>query len=837
VTTRDGERYALVTPVDLPEFAQLLTITQTLPDSEVEVVDANTGLIVIRLPAAGGPPIGQHIGDFDRFKAALKASKDGTLQYIGPDGRGLTGKAVELANTPWIVSVNVPTDAILGAAWSNFWQALIGFTLFLAISIWLIWRYALSIGRPIRALAEAAQRQTTVADIPSSPAEISDSLQAYNNMLAARRTAEACLKESEHRYRTIIDQTGQMIYDYDVRQQTVNWFGVAIQQITGYTREEYNARGVKGWKDVLHPDDREAAVRRFENCIRTGDSCHAEYRLRHKDGSYRIIEEQGVVLSDAEGQHIRMLGCMVDITDRREADRTLRETKVELQSIIDTIDGIVWEVDINTLQFTFVSPQAQRILGYPVDQWITEKDFWTKHMHPADSKWAPQFCVSEAAKNRDHDFEYRMIAADGREVWLHDIVSLVRENGRATRLRGVMVDITRHKLAEQEQARLEARLFEAQKLEQLGVLAGGIAHDFNNLLTSILGQASLAQVMLPADNAGADALNQIKNASLRAADLCKQMLAYAGKGRLETKSVELNVLIKDTVHLLEVTISKRAGLEFNLIERLPTVSGDPTQLRQVIMNLVLNASEATADPSKKIVISTGTTQATAEHLSDYQIPAEPGDYVWLEVTDHGTGMNPETLAQIFNPFFTTKATGSGLGLAAILGIVRSHRGTIRVESTEGKGTRFRILLPAAMTAAVVPTINPSPQPTGQSAGTLLVVDDDVSIRQIVSLGLSHYGYRVDEAEDGLAGVETFSRQPDRYVATLLDLTMPRLNGQEALQRIRKIRPDIKVLLMSGFNRQPNAREIALNEITAYLQKPFDLPALVDALNRLLSTGK
>ena len=265
MTTRDGERYALVTPVDLPEFAQLLTITQTLPDSEVEVVDANTGLIVIRLPAAGGPPIGQHIGDFDRFKAALKASKDGTLQYIGPDGRGLTGKSVELANTPWIVSVNVPTDAILGAAWSNFWQALIGFTLFLAISIWLIWRYALSIGRPIRALAEAAQRQTTVADIPSSPAEISDSLQAYNNMLAARRTAEACLKESEHRYRTIIDQTGQMIYDYDVRQQTVNWFGVAIQQITGYTREEYNARGVKGWKDVLHPDYREAAVRRFEN--------------------------------------------------------------------------------------------------------------------------------------------------------------------------------------------------------------------------------------------------------------------------------------------------------------------------------------------------------------------------------------------------------------------------------------------------------------------------------------------------------------------------------------------------------------------------------------------
>lgn len=838
MTLADGTRGTLLAALDLKQFASLLAVARSLPHFSVEVLDANSGAVVIRLPD-NDATVGWKISNFDRFIRDFKAQPDDPLHYTGADGSDYTGRAVLLEGTPWIVNATAPTAVILQAAWGNFWRSLFGFALFFLIAVWLIWRYALRIGRPIRALAKAARTQTPVADIPpDAPIEITETLRAFNAMLETTSQAESSLAASEHRYRTVIDQTGQMIYDYDAANARVSWFGSnAIKQITGYTPEEYNAMGVQGWENNLHPEDREAAIARLRNCILTGRPCHAEYRMRHKDGSYRMIEEQGVVLTDANGKNYRMLGCMVDITARREADRALSEAKSQLQAIIGTLDGIVWEVDTDTMQFTYVSPQAERILGYPADQWITEKDFWIVHMHPDDATWAPAYCVTETDNNRDHNFEYRMIAADGRTVWLHDVVSLVREKGRTARLRGVMVDITKRKQAEAERARLESKLHEAQKLEQIGVLAGGIAHDFNNLLTTILGHASLARLTLPTDTPAGEALDQIRKASLRAAELCRQMLAYAGKGRLEMEPIDLNTLIEGTTKLLEVTISRRAELNYRPGTPLPAINADPTQLRQVIMNLVINASEAINGPQGRITIATGMTTANAAELRDYLIETTPGNYVWLEVTDNGVGMSSETLAQIFNPFFTTKETGSGLGLAAILGIVRSHQGTIRVYSALGEGSTFRILLPAAKTKAVS---SEPPFEAGEKSsrgqGRLLVIDDDAHVRLIINRALTHNGYHIDEAEDGLQGLAQFKTDPKRYDGILLDLTMPHLSGQETLQRLRALRADIPVLLISGYSRQSAASDFASNALTDFLQKPFDVGSLLTAVKKLLTTN-
>ena len=457
----DGTRGAIVAPVNLHEFANLLSHNQAMPGLQLMIFDARYGKEIIRIPElAGDQPV------LSLSPATLQGGvAQNHFTLAGADGQELTANAMALTGTPWIVCSAMPTALILQPAWSKFWQTLAGGGLFILIAVSLSWRFTHGISRPIRALAAAARNQSAVDVPPDTPVEITDSLHAFNTMLAARNKVKATLAASEHRYRTVIEQTGQMVYDYDVANNRVAWFGrAAIASITGLTPEELNQNGVKGWENLLHPDDREAAVARLKNCVRTGESCHAEYRLRHRDGSYRVVEERGVVVPDAEGRHTRMLGCMVDVTERRKAEHNLRQTKQQLQSIINSIDGIVWEVDTASMQFTFVSPQAERILGYPSAQWVNEKDFWTNHMHPEDRTWAPNYCVSETQHNRDHNFEYRMIAADGRTVWLHDVVSLERTAGHPPRLRGVMVDITKRKKSEEENARLEAKLQETQQI-------------------------------------------------------------------------------------------------------------------------------------------------------------------------------------------------------------------------------------------------------------------------------------------------------------------------------------------------------------------------------------
>jgi PAS domain S-box-containing protein len=826
----------VVAPMNLPQFARRMNFAPSIAGSSICIIDAVSGTTVMRLPEPE-TYIGTQVLHFGNFLADFEAAPHETITYAGRDGLSRKVSAALLPGTPWLVCATVPTAGILHAAWLNFWRTLAGLVVFLVAVLVLIWRYALTIERPISALANAARNQTSLPVSPEDPQEISETIQAFNSMLAARRQAEASLAESEHRYRTVIDQTGQMIYDYDVQQNRIAWFGrTAIPQITGYSPDDYNRLGLAGWRDHLHPEDRDTVMRRLEDCLRTGRPCHAEYRMRHLDGSYRFIEEQGVVLTDPQGASIRMLGCMVDITARRQADHALRETKVRLQSIIDTIDGIVWEVDLATMQFTFVSPQAERILGFPARQWLEEKDFWTNHMHPDDLKWAPAYCVAETKENRDHDFEYRMTAADDREVWLHDVVSLVREHGQPARLRGVMVDITDRKRVEAEQDRLERKLLETQKLERLGVLAGGIAHDFNNLLTTILGHASLAQLQFADPAPGRDALVQIEKAALRAADLCKQMLAYAGKGRFTVEILDLNVLIEDITQLLEVSIQKKAVILSILSRPLPAINADASQLRQVIMNLIINASESMPGREGHITLSTGTVDVTEAYLTaeQYQGECVPGKYVSLEVTDNGDGMDGATLDRIFDPFFTTKPTGSGLGLAAVLGIVRRHQGTIKVTSTPGRGTSFKLLLPAAVAAASAPK---PPAPANQAwhrGGTVLVVDDEPAVRTVLRQALEHFGFAVEEAKDGLEAVETFRAGRQTYTVVFLDLTMPRMNGVETFQHLRQLTPDLRVILMSGFNKTDATNRFTEQGFADFIQKPFNIDALVNTLNRALS---
>jgi len=433
------------------------------------------------------------------------------------------------------------------------------------------------------------------------------------------------------------------------------------------------------------------------------------------------------------------------------------------------------------------------------------------------------------------DFEAEIYRKDGSTMWVLMNVRRVQTPDGSVYFEGFIQDITERRRAEAEQRTIEAKLQQAQKLESLGVLAGGIAHDFNNLLTGVLGYAELALLTLAPDAPAHAHLDQIRQAALRAADLAQQMLAYAGRGRLALQTIDLARLVMGMARLLQAALSKHTVMRFEHAPRLPAIEGDPTQLRQVIMNLLTNAAEAIQAEGGVVTVRTSQVDAQpADLVSPYLHEELPtGSYVALEVADTGCGMDEATLATIFDPFFTTKFTGRGLGLAGVLGIVRSHRGTVQVTSQPGQGTTFRILLPCT-NQVVDPSseVGPVPPPWVDH-GTILVVEDEPHIRNLTKTILEEAGFRVVLAHDGRHGLDEFRRHGQNLTAVILDLTMPQMNGEEVLRHLRQLRPDVRVIVMSGYSEFEMHQRFAGQRVAGFVQKPFGPAVLLATLQQAL----
>lgn len=373
----------------------------------------------------------------------------------------------------------------------------------------------------------------------------------------------------------------------------------------------------------------------------------------------------------------------------------------------------------------------------------------------------------------------------------------------------------------------ELQMQQAQKLESLGVLAGGIAHDFNNLLLVILGNADLALSELSAVAPAREHLDGIVTASRRAADLCSQMLAYAGKGRIRIQSIGLNEVVSEMTHMLEVTVLKKAVLRFNFAAHLPAVEADASQMRQIIMNLVINAAEAIGERSGMVTISTGSMFCDRRYLGTtfLDTSAPEGEYVFIEVSDTGCGMTHETMGRMFDPFFTTKFAGRGLGLAAVLGIIRSHRGAIKVYSEPGKGTTFKVLLPA--TAAPVESV--VAEPAGghwRGRGTLLLVDDEEAIRTTAARMLETIGFDVLMAADGREALGVFdAREAGGIAGIILDLNMPRMSGEETYRELCKRPRTVPVIISSGYSEDEIVQRFLGKGVAAVIQKPYQIATL------------
>jgi two-component system cell cycle sensor histidine kinase/response regulator CckA len=426
------------------------------------------------------------------------------------------------------------------------------------------------------------------------------------------------------------------------------------------------------------------------------------------------------------------------------------------------------------------------------------------------------------------EFEEELEFPTGKRVWKTRLVPWT--SGGQQYLAGFARDVTERVAAERHRGLLESKLLDAQKLESLGVLAGGIAHDFNNLLTGILGNVSLMRLELPSASALTEHVDQIESVTIRAADLCRQLLAYSGKGRFVVRALDVSDLVRQTAPLLQLSVGKHATLRLDLAQQIPAVDADATQMRQVIMNLVINAAEALGERAGVISITTGVLYAEGDYLRATFLEPElaEGQYVFVEVSDNGCGMGPATQAKIFDPFFSTKFIGRGLGLSAVLGIVRGHKGAIKVYSELGRGSTLKLLFPAAEEGASCLKVAP-PQPILQRRGTVLVVDDEEVVRGVASRILGSYGFDVILANDGREGVARFRQHRAEIVAILMDLTMPAMDGVDAFREIRKLDEQVPVLLMSGYNEQDAVMRFAGKGLAGFVQKPFTVEILRERL--------
>jgi two-component system cell cycle sensor histidine kinase/response regulator CckA len=549
------------------------------------------------------------------------------------------------------------------------------------------------------------------------------------------------------------------------------------------------------------------------------------------DGTTHYVDVSLKPVIDEHGEVVYVIPEGRDITERRQAEKELHRLAMAVENSKELVNMAARDGTM-----VFLNGAGCRMLGIDPDDVKQTNIMRVIPDHLTElvtTELVPALLRGDGWKG---ELQYRNLRT-GQLTDVHAVTYPVRdpETGELLFLANVSTDITEQKRAERERRHLEAQVQHMQKLESLGVLAGGIAHDFNNLLTGILGNAELALMDLPATSPVRESLADIERAAVRASDLCRQMLAYSGRGRFVIEILDLSEIVTEMAHMLEVSISKKVRLTYNLMDDVPPVEADATQLRQIILNLITNASEAIGAESGEISLAVGVMECDRSYLSgafiDEALPA--GTYSYLEVTDAGSGMDEETIAKIFDPFFSTKFTGRGLGLSAVLGIIRSHRGAIKVESEPGRGTRFRVLLPAVEGGSILKRDKSSVSPSWRGHGLVLLVDDEDAVRTVAGDMLRRAGFDVVTAKDGREALAVFEDRLEEIVLVLLDLTMPDLDGAETLRELHRLKEEVPVILCSGYDEQDVARRFDDRELAGFLQKPFTWEQLVTTLQELI----
>jgi len=657
--------------------------------------------------------------------------------------------------------------------------------------------------------------------------------------ITERNKAEEALRDSQQMLRLILDTIPVRVFWKD--RNSVYLGGNRLFAVDGGFADPEAIIGMNdfqlGWAEQAEryrADDK--------HIIETGKSkLHYEEPQTTPQGDLIWLRTSKIPLRDSRGDIVGVLGTYEDITDWKKVETFLRENEEQLARIVEICPVGIMILD-KMGRLTLVNSATEKILGMTRENLIgrtyasLQRTITGIDGEPLSNEDLPSALVMRNKKSV-FGIEVALINAKSQQVFLSVNASPLHD--KEGNIQGIVLalsDITERMKAEEDRRYLERQMLHAQKLESLGILAGGIAHDFNNFLMAILGNAELASAGLDPESPAYSGLQEIEKTSRRAAELCRHMLAYSGKGHFVIEPINLSHLIQDMVQMFKVSISKKVVLKYALATDLPAIEADASQMRQVIMNLLVNASEAIGDQNGTITITTGNMQCNAAYLADGSLEDSPAEglYVYLDIEDSGCGMDAATLSKIFDPFFTTKFLGRGLGLAAVMGIVRGHKGIIKVRSAPGHGTTFRVLLPASDKAVPEEETEAAVQ-LYRGSGIVLLVDDEESLRALGKNLLEYLGFTALVAENGKDALNVFRERKGEISVVLMDLTMPQMDGEETFLEMKRLQPDVRVLLASGYGESEIVKRFAGKGLAGFIQKPYQITVLSEKLQKILES--
>ena len=674
-------------------------------------------------------------------------------------------------------------------------------------------------------------------------AQVEQELSLARQEIERRKRAEEALRQERDLKKTLVDSSPAFFVAINAEGRTV-MMNEAMLYSLGYGKEEVVNTD---YLTTFVPEaDREKLERLFRTLVEKNEPTLNENRVLTKDGRELLVEWHGRPVFKPSGEFDYFFGLGIDVTDRKGVEEALRVSQARLAKAQEVAQIGNWEIDIGPGNVVpsemWASQEAFKIYGIDYQQPDTtsgegyasvERVFNAVHEEDREAERKAFFDLLKTGAH--YDVERRILRnTDGALVWIRSRAELVRDQqGVVKKMVGTIQDITDWKLAEEERERLQAQLVQAQKMEAVGTLAGGIAHDFNNILGAIVGYAELSLYELPEDHPVRANLVQVLSAGERAGKLVRQILSFSRRVEQEQEPCLLAPIVKEALKLMRATLPTTIEISQDIDDESGTVMADPTQIHQVIMNLCANAAHAMQDGGGLLAVSLGQARLDDEDAAGY-VDLSPGSYLRLTVDDTGVGMDKGTVQRIFEPFFTTKegGGGTGLGLSVVHGIVKSHGGAITVYSEPGAGSTFHVYLPLLQAEAEDLTVrDAAPIPTGVER--VLFVDDEPALVELGRQMLKRLGYEVTAVGSSLEALELFQSGPDKFDLVITDMTMPRMTGLDLSGELRRIRPEVPIILCTGFSAQISADNVRAAGIDRMLMKPLVLGNVAEVIRSVL----
>jgi len=668
-------------------------------------------------------------------------------------------------------------------------------------------------------------KDNRIAGVVSHGMDITERKRAEDELRVARELSERIIEDGPVAI-TLVDRNGKIVLANHHAERLLGLKKPDLAALS-YNSPEWTITDVDGapFADEFLP---------FHQIMSTGQAVYdVQHAITRPDGVRKILSINGAPLHDGQGRIDRAVFSIEDITDRKRAEMKLVESEALLEATgsIARVGG--WQLDVETMAVTWTK-ETYHIHEVPLN-YKPPLDMAIEFFHPDDRDVLSQALQRAIDRGEPYDMELRFITAKGNNLWTRTTCQPEVVGGKTVRLRGTFQDITKRKQAEAEREKLQGQLAQAQKMESIGTLAGGIAHDFNNALTPIMVQTELAKLTIPADNPVQEGLDEIMKAGHRAKDLVKQILTYSRQSQQQRVSMDLTPMVKESLKLLRSSIPTTIEIRQDIETDPCTVLADPTQMQQIVMNLCTNASQAMQEMGSVLEVSLKPVELDEDEAKSYP-NIRAGSYVMLTVSDTGIGIEPELMEKIFDPFFTTKPVneGTGMGLSVVHGIVLNHEGDITVRSELGKGSTFTVLLPRLEqeTERESEIIDGS-LPTGNER--VMFVDDEDPMVKAGEQMLTQLGYQVEVKTSALEALAAFREQSDRYDLVMTDMSMPNMTGDNLAKAMMRVRPDIPVIICTGFSHQIDEEKALAMGIRAFVMKPFVVKEIAETIRKVLDS--